>query len=277
MRSLSTNHDLFAYQEARKHILRLHGVSEATLMHYLTPPPARLQPKTLADVYFRLIESAQNATMMPAVIGGSVGSIKALRPVLCEFAPGPVSSRYDSWQTLLNTIEAELKPRGKIRRERGSLWPRFTQAALSGAHFLAQFADLTDFLRWVRAFDDDRRSRAALPLLISHEVHGFGFALACDFLKELGFFNFAKPDVHVITILKELELCDSKADPYLVFKAVVRIASSCNVTPYHADKLFWLVGSGNYYDHRKLGKDGRVSTDREGFIRDTHDALWGAQ
>ena len=55
-------------------------------------------------------------------------------------------------------------------------------------------------------------------MLISHVVSGIGFALACDFLKELGFVNFAKPDVHVKAIVKGLNLSDSD-DDYIVFKA----------------------------------------------------------
>jgi thermostable 8-oxoguanine DNA glycosylase len=52
-------------------------------------------------------------------------------------------------------------------------------------------------------------------MLISREVKGIGFPLACDFLKEMGFTGFAKPDVHIKTI----------------FKAVIRVAINVGVTP----------------------------------------------
>ncbi len=34
-------------------------------------------------------------------------------------------------------------------------------------------------------------------MLLGREINGFGFALSCDFLKELGYEDFPKPDVHL--------------------------------------------------------------------------------
>ena len=147
------------------------------------------------------------------------------------------------------------------------LWPLFARAALSGAEFLNQFASGPEFIEWVRVFDADNRKRAALPILLSQEIDGFGFALACDFLKELGFVNFAKPDVHVKALVKGLGLSSKTANDYAVFKTVVRVASNCGKTPYDVDKLFWLVGSGRFYDHPSIGKNGRIRTNRSGFVR----------
>ena len=146
-------------------------------------------------------------------------------------------------------LKLKLPPVGKFRRGRGSLWPLYAKAALSGAHFLSQFASGPEFIDWVRVFDADDRKRAALPVLLSQEIDGFGFALACDFVKELGFLNFAKPDVHVKAVVKGLEFSSKTANNYAVFKVVVRIAAQCGKTPYDVDKVFWLVGSGWFYDH----------------------------
>ena len=70
-----------------------------------------------------------------------------------------------------------------------------------------------------------------------------GFALACDFLKENGYPEFAKPDVHIKKIFNGLGLSDSN-DDYEVFKDVIRVSELVNGLPYRVDKLFWLVGSG---------------------------------
>jgi thermostable 8-oxoguanine DNA glycosylase len=110
-------------------------------------------------------------------------------------------------------------------------------------------------------------------MLLSQEIDGFGFALACDFLKELGFINFAKPDVHVKAIVKGLNLSLQGANDYTVFKAVARIAASCGTTPYDVDKLFWLVGSGRFYAHPSIGRRGRVASNRDRFIRGAAKAL----
>ena len=108
--------------------------------------------------------------------------------------------------------------------------------------------DANDFYTWVDFFDRDDRARIALPMLMASEIQGMGFALACDFLKELGYTNFAKPDVHLNYIFDKLGLCELGANDYGVFKAIVRVANNANVTPYAADKVFWLIGSGDFYD-----------------------------
>src|SRR5262249_22191730 len=151
------------------------------------------------------------------------------------FDPVAVLVRYSSAEDLLDSIVTNVTPRGQVRRGRTSCWPLFTQAVLSGARFLAQFSDVADFTKWASSFHDDGRSRAALPLLLGEELTGFGFALACDFLKELGFANYAKPDVHVRSICRGLSLCPPKANDFTVFKSILRIAAKRQVSPYHVD------------------------------------------
>jgi thermostable 8-oxoguanine DNA glycosylase len=88
--------------------------------------------------------------------------------------------------------------------------------------------------------------------MISIEISGIGFPLACDFLKEIGFVEYGKPDVHLKDIFKALGIIDpdeksvTKQD-YASLKAIDRIANACNVTPFAVDKVFWLIGSGNFY------------------------------
>ncbi len=103
-------------------------------------------------------------------------------------------------------------------------------------------------------------------MLLSHEIVGFGFALSCDFLKELGYVNFPKPDVHLRDIFTALELCEDKNDDYHLFKAIIRVSANANVTPYNADKVFWLVGSGYFYEDRHIGSNGRIGNHKQAFI-----------
>ena len=91
-------------------------------------------------------------------------------------------------------------------------------------------------------------------MLLDREIHGLGFALACDFLKELGFLEFCKPDVHLKKILSGLGLSESDED-YLIFKSIVRIAKHNGKKPYEIDKLFWLIGSGYFhFDGIQIGR-----------------------
>lgn len=90
----------------------------------------------------------------------------------------------------------------------------------------------------------------SLPLLISSKISGVGFPLACDFLKELGYLNYPKPDVHIIDIFYKLELADNNIID--VFEAIIRMYEDCKeidntVTPYKIDKILWLISSGRFY------------------------------
>jgi len=71
--------------------------------------------------------------------------------------------------------------------------------------------------------------------MLAQEIDGFGFALACDRLKELGYENFSKPDVHVKDIFYAVGLSPYEVSDYEVFRAVARVARNVGVTPYNAD------------------------------------------
>jgi len=270
--------DRAAYAMAREYLLGFSsvGVTEEVLDHYINPQVAALRPHTLADVYRRLLESAQNRGMSVGVIGGAIGGVEALKGILCGFEPGDVVRKYgDDWNRVLDEIETELHPRGEVRRAPRSLWPLFCRTITTGAGFLSQFGDADTFCEWVERFDGDARSRPTLPLLLSLEIEGFGFPLACDFLKELGYLNFPKPDVHLKTIFTGLHLVESGGGDYAIFKAAGRIAEHQGVMPYNVDKLFWLVGSGYFYDHPDVGDNCRIGTDRKQFIAQASRALGG--
>ena len=256
--------DRRAYALAKEYILGLPGVTAELLAHYQTPPP---RPMDLAQIYRRLLDSAQNRGMASNVIGRSIGGLQNLSGVTFGFNPLEVSQCYQGGDELLSEIIATVRPRGKVRRTSRGLWPRFCDSALSGAGFLAGFGSAQEFYAWVDAFHDDDRKVPALPLILSKEITGFGFALACDFLMELGYFKLTKPDVHVRAIVRGVRLSEPKADDYAIFKAVLRIARNQGTTAYDVDKTFWLVGSGFFYDHPELGRKGRIRTDRDGFIQ----------
>jgi hypothetical protein len=238
-------------------------------LHLSTP-----RPGTLAGLYEHMLESAQSANMKAGVIGGSVGGVGNLGRVLCNFEPAEVLEKYRSgWEGVLDDIVAQLKPRGSVPRTSRSIWPRYCRSVLSGASFLSQFSTAADFYRWVDLFDGDERARPALPLLLAQEIDGFGFALACDFLNGLGYENFSKPDVHVKDIFGSLGLCPPGAGDYEVFRAVGRLARNAGVTPYNADKLFWLVGSGHFYDDPHVGNKGRIGRHKKEFIEVARERL----
>jgi hypothetical protein len=205
--------------------------------------------------------------MKPGVIGGAIGGVEKLGAVLCDFEPLIVVEMYGAdADRLLEDIADQLLRNREIRRTTRSIWPQYCHAALSGAQFLSQFSSADAFYEWIDSFNRQDEWCAALPLLLSKEVHGLGFALACDFLKEMGYTNFAKPDVHLRDIFLALSLCD----PVLMIMVCSRLSCELPGTvrqpPNEVDKMFWLIGSGYFYGHEHIGNRGRIGSHKQAFI-----------
>jgi hypothetical protein len=253
--------DKTAYALAKDFLLRAgadEGVTPELIEKYLhlsTPGP-----DTLAGIYEGMLESAQSADRRKNAIGGTIGGVHNLRQVLCEFEPVWVLEKYRSsgWEGVLEEIVNQLRPKGSIRRTTQGIWPRYCRTILSSAMFFSQFESAEDFYEWIDLFDKDERARPALPMLLAQEVEGVGFALACDFMMGLGYENFSKPDVHIKEIFEGIGLCPERSSDYEVFKTVARVARNVGGTPHEVDKMFWLVGSGYFYNDPHIGKEGRI-------------------
>ena len=261
--------DKTAYRLARDYLpsLNIPGVTDKLVERYMNPEALNPRPTTKEGLYQRVLESAQNANMRAGVIGRAIGGVSKLASVLFGFSPDKVLAHYGTdWERLLDDIVNTLHPRGKIRRTPRSIWPLYCQTILSAANFVDQFSSALDFFAWVDFFDLDARARPSLPMLLSREIKGFGFALSCDFLKELGYENFPKPDVHLWDIFTALGLLQDGYDDYQLFKAIVRVAHNAGVTPYNADKMFWLIGSRYFYADLSIGKKGRIGSRKKDFV-----------
>lgn len=200
-------------------------------------------PDNIPDIFFRMIDSARNAQMKKNVIG----DIGVLRNALCDYSPSELLQRYNgNSKQLLDYIVKNVKAESVLRLTDKSIWPRYCHSIISSAVFLSRFGSANEFHKFANFFHDSDVALPALPLMISKEVYGLGFALACDFLKEIGYQNYAKPDVHLKRMFPALALSESN-DDYIVFKSVVRLAKNAEETPYAIDKTFWLIGSGDFY------------------------------
>ncbi|GAG19666.1 unnamed protein product, partial [marine sediment metagenome] len=140
------------------------------------------------------------------------------------------------------------------------------------SRFLSRFHDLKEFDDFTKNFISNPDTRIGLPLLLKEEIHGFGFALACDFLKENVNPKFVKPDTHIKDIFKGICISKSNASDFEVFTDVVKFSECICEVPYRVDKLFWLVGSGKFYLQRIGTKENgelktlEVRTDKRHFI-----------
>ena len=120
-----------------------------------------------------------------------------------------------NWQKLFRAlIKKKYNSPGPMDIEReNSYWVIFVKGILSSAAFLSQFKSYNSFDRFVTNFSYDVMSLPAAPIILSEEIFGFGFPLSCDVLKEIGYSNYPKSDVHVKTILFECGFVE-KFDDY---------------------------------------------------------------
>jgi len=220
------------------------------------------KPDDIKIVYKQLCSFAQNRQMDSKVIGQSIGGADNLKKVLFDFNPTLVAANFSKTDKtkLLDKIIEELKPEGQIRATNKSLWPQFCQSVIESAHFLKTFETANEFYKWADFFANNSQAKPALPLMISLEISGIGFPLACDFLEELGYVQFGKPDVHLKEIFDDLKMIDITEKPFFkqdygTIRVIERVAKANGVSSYAVVKVFWLIGSGNFYLTKKnIGK-----------------------
>ncbi|OHD93447.1 MAG: hypothetical protein A2019_03715 [Sulfurimonas sp. GWF2_37_8] len=228
-------------------------VTEEIIESYLrNPAQPRSEILSLEKIFLSFLVSAQNANMKAGVIGGSINGVQNLGQILFDFNPKKVYQNFQDSEKLLAEIIEKLAPNGAVRKTEKSIWPKYCKTIISMSEFLSQFENADDFFKWTDFFYNDRRSISALPLILSEEVYGIGFPLACDFLKELGYVAYGKPDVHIKDIFEAYELTPKNATNYQILKSITRIASNVGEHAYNVDKLFWLIGSGKFYNHKNI-------------------------
>lgn len=265
-------HDIRIYNEAKKFLLHNvpSSVTPEIVERYLNYIDNSARNYGIKELYRQLLSTAQNANMRSQVIGGALGDFGRLGMVLFDFDPKATFDYYSGKEdVLLNNIIEKLNPKGKMRTEKRSIWPKYCSTIISAAAFLNQFENVKEFYNWVDYFHNNNKIVSALPMILSEEIEGIGFPLACDFLKEIGFTKFGKPDIHIKDIFENTGLSNKNSSDYNTLKAIVRVAENVGVTPYNVDKLFWLIGSGFFYENPEIGKDGRIPSMKQPFIEYT--------
>ncbi len=232
-----------------------------TLRTYLEP---KQKPKKMSGIYLRMIESLINGNRTTRVILGPLGEksyeeqVRYLfSDILFEFDPNKVLAKYsdNAEEELYPHLWSSRNEKGRPPATRNNLWRRFTKGVLSSAKFLTHFDSVEDFYAPLDKFRKDKILKPLAPLWIKNEVYGFGFALASDFIKELGFKQYGKPDVQIRKLFSRKEGIGLVEDSvglndYWLSLAIDEVAELGDTTPYCVDKLFWLVGSGNYYNEK---------------------------
>ena len=198
----------------------------------------------IQSLFKSFLHHAKNRQSMP----NSIGDIEKLKSTLFNFNHLKIIATYKTWDVLFDSIKkSKYKPPGRmVKNNNKSHWVIFCKSIISISEFLSSYQSMEEFEDFVNGFLTNEQSKLALPLLLKEEIFGFGFALACDFLKENVSPEFIKPDTHINYIAQKLGITSSNKN-YHIFKDVEAYCNRIQVLPYEVDKLFWLVGSGNFY------------------------------
>jgi hypothetical protein len=233
------------YKEGKAYLLSFDGITEAILNNQLRFPSEE-KPDSIPCLFKEMLVHATNRQGMKNYIG----SVEALKNVLYGFDVDKVLTNYPAWGDVFDRIAKEVKTPSKPDRSNNkNSWVHFSKTILSVATYLSRFNTIEAFDAYVGQFivPGNYDIRIGLPLILAEEIKGFGFALACDFLKEKVSPTFVKPDTHLKDIFIGIHKSKADASDFQIFRDVMCFALSIEKEPYEVDKLFWLIGSGNFY------------------------------
>ena len=200
--------------------------------------------KSKNEILSRLLASLQNKQMATNVIGFWKDNRQPIfENIFLNYDSDAILNTYKKEDSLFDCFTKHFYP--KNAESNRNLWRLYAKSVISACKFISKFKDEKDFDKFVNLFSYNEFSSAALPMVLEKEIFGLGLALACDFLKELGYTQYPKPDVHIKEIFHTFDFCED--NDYSAYKAVIEMAGIVKETPYKVDKIFWLISSGNYY------------------------------
>ncbi len=148
---------------------------------------------------------------------------------------------------------SELRPedlledfRKEFAFDKDAMWLKYCKSIISGASFMLSFKGDNEFINTLNSFDKNVMTREALGLYLSKKIYNMGFPIACNWIKELGYYGYVKPDRHIKDVCQVLGLVYSD-DDLECFETVIKIADEAGVKPYTVDKVWWLICTGNFY------------------------------
>jgi hypothetical protein len=183
----------------------------------------------------------------------------AYRDVLCQYSPAQICREYGGRprQLLLSLLDVrgftDEQKSSQLRPCRGRdqpLFQKYADGVLQGAAYFCRFTTKGCFQNFVEDWLKDPDRCIVLPSYFeSLGIPGFRYALAADFLKEIGVKELGKPDQWVRNIMVAAHWIRGLNVPDVVVQRAFRDASeslSPEYPPVVIDKLMYLVGAGNF-------------------------------
>ena len=243
------------YQDLIK-LASIAGLSDADLQKYFYPE-GKATPR---GILIRLCSSLQNS-------GNMRNSIKfmenrdTIRRVLFNFNISRSASEYSDWKMIYEAMnKAGITDNGD-RSKRETNWDKYCHGLYDGLMFLNSNSGVQQIKNYVKMSELTDEIIEEINQ-ISKNIHGLGFPLACDWLKECGCTWLAKPDIHIKEVMKRVRHVDNIENED-VLRLIFSWSNTINarntnrdITPYIIDKVIWLLCTGNFYlDDISIGRE----------------------
>ena len=233
------------------HLALAAGLRDSDLGVYYEPRPqynVNNDAVTINKIYLRFLLSLQNRSRTFSIITLHDKEDK-YKPFFFDYNPKQVVVKYKSAKELYSAIKHLLTG----NQNNSSMALQWCQGAIDGANELAKY-DTPAKLKQ----EFNKHLDLELPLYWSKKITGMGFALSCDFFKEIGY-EFPKPDIHIRNVFKEIfnvELKDINTDEELC-AAFISAAEKLNqseikTTVYKFDRMIWLACTGKFFLHKNI-------------------------
>lgn len=236
------------------------GVDEAGLQKYFVPEG----DTSSQSILFHFCSSLQNSGMMRNSIKFNDSKTPYNRAVIDKILFGfdakTAYAKYPEWRDIYNALLNEGIVDNGIGEKKETNWEKYCKGLHDGLHYLTAENGETE-IRQLSAVTQLTDKEISKINVISKKIHGLGFALTCDWLKECGCAWLGKPDVHINGVLKHLKSTDTIKDAD-VLKELFTWAESVkssgvdhDATAYKIDKIIWLLCTGEFYlDEKRIGR-----------------------
>ena len=263
---MSKEIDLYKlYSELYRKLLKISsaaGIETSQLKNYFIPDGKLKKESKMC----RLAYSLQNSGMMHNSIRFETDNKDIIEKVLFSFNAGKITDTYSSHKDLYEAfINSGIIDNG-IGKNKETNWDKYARGLFDGATFLSKENGENTLDKLIK-FNGSGISEEMFDEIknIQNRIHGLGFALTCDWLKECGCTWLAKPDVHIKKVCEEItrntELNDKDVIRFMFEWAKEIETQEKDITAYKLDKVIWLICTGNFYlDNVKFGRDIIIKT-----------------
>lgn len=193
----------------------------------------------LSAGYAILLGTLRNGTIISSVV--NKGMVEEILDKLDDYDPKRVKRGKRRLQNILERVDKNVRGDSSNKDSERKLLGQFCKGAYEGAVYLAEYQSWEHFQREVER-NKTHEAQWQFACSMGKRIVGIGPTLACSFLKDSGFLQYAKPDTQVRKQIREAtgKLLSEKE----AFMLICEAAEELGVTPYALDKMLWLMKTG---------------------------------